>query len=126
MKRILVIEDNHDLRETIADLLREENFEVFSTGKGSLALELHAQNPFDLVITDIIMPDTEGIEIILTLKRNYPGVNIIAITGGGYLSSEIILEMTEQLGVNGSLKKPFDPDALLKIVYNTLKLQEEC
>ena len=70
----------------------------------------------DIVITDIIMPDKDGIEVILHLKKNYKKVRIIAISGGGRINAKDHLEIAGQLGVDATLTKPFSHEDIIRII----------
>jgi len=96
-------------------------FNVLTADDGKKGMTLFNKNQVDLVITDIVMPEKEGIEIILELKKLLPDIPIIAISGGGRLAPDGYLKTAEQLGANYTFKKPFDRDDLLVTVYEALK-----
>ena len=77
----------------------------------------------DVVLTDIIMPDKEGIEIILELKRNYPELKIVAISGRGKLNSKELLNLAKAFGADRTLPKPFGPKEMLEAVEHALALE---
>src|SRR5262249_25712910 len=85
MARILVIDDETQIRVLLQRVLESEGHEVFDTRDGREALTIAESQPLDLVITDIMMPDTDGIEVITTLRRSLPGIKILAISGGGLM-----------------------------------------
>ena len=74
-----------------------------------MALRCMAQQPADLVVTDMIMPEMEGVETILSLRRQYPGIRIIAISGGGRSSAETYLKIARLLGTQRVMTKPLGP-----------------
>lgn len=108
MPTILLIEDDTDLRRLLIKVLERENFKVLEAGNGLEAMHiLNLQTP-DLVVTDLIMPDQDGIGTINLLKKNHPGIKIIAISGGGRMLSEDYLKIAKMLGADHTFKKPFD------------------
>jgi CheY-like chemotaxis protein len=82
MARILVIDDERIIRTIVKHALEEDGHEVIEAGDGEEGIQLYRKNPTDLVVTDIIMPRKEGIETIKELRRNYPDIKIIAMSGG--------------------------------------------
>jgi CheY-like chemotaxis protein len=120
MKRILVIDDDVQVRELLRLVLEQAGYDVVEAGDGKEGVDLFHREPTDLVITDIIMPEKEGIETIRELQRGYPEVKIIAISGGGRLSAEDCLESAECFGVHLTLAKPFEREELLDAVQDVL------
>jgi DNA-binding response OmpR family regulator len=107
MKKILVIEDDRVLRETIREILTNENFEVYDAANGQEGLAMHRIFNFDLVITDILMPEMDGLEVIMMLKKTCPATKIIAMSGGGRVSAKDYLKVASEFGSNDTLLKPF-------------------
>jgi len=122
LTNILIIDDDIFLRELIKDILIDYPVNIFEAGNGDQGLELLKQEPIHLVITDIIMPEKEGLESIIEIIQKYPGIKILAISGGGSTGSEQYLEMASNLGAHATLAKPFDKDDLLEklneLTYN--------
>ncbi len=83
MALILVVDDKEPARFTLREILGEAGHEVVEAGDGKAALEQQRAHSIDLVVTDIIMPEQEDVETIIELKRDYPGLKIVAISGGG-------------------------------------------
>jgi CheY-like chemotaxis protein len=104
--RILLVEDDDNLRSALARLLVRTGYIVMEAGDGRVALLQMSQQPADLVITDMLMPVMEGAQTILALRRMYPGVKIIAISGGGICSAESCLAIARALGAQKVLTKP--------------------
>jgi DNA-binding response OmpR family regulator len=103
-------------------MLSSEKYDVMEAANGRDALFLlHEQNNFDLAITDILMPEKEGLETILELKRHHRHIRILAMSGGGLGSAQDYLIMAKELGADGTLKKPFIKDELLGAVENILR-----
>jgi DNA-binding response OmpR family regulator len=121
MNKILLIDDDNHFREMFSELLKRNNYEVIETNDGRNALPLYENNQPDLVITDIIMPDKEGIETILDLKKKHPSAKIIAISGGGRTNAMDNLRSARLLGANLSFEKPFDHTEILNSIEALLK-----
>jgi DNA-binding response OmpR family regulator len=115
-KRILVVDDNADLRSTIQALLQADGFEVAVAGNGEAALALHRSSPADVVITDLFMPDKDGIETILELKKLSPKVKIVAMSGWTSTQGSDYLQVAREIGAAVTLQKPFDPQELSRVV----------
>ena len=121
MPRILVIDDESLLRSTVCTILSREGFTVESAGDGDAGIASVHKNPPDVVITDIFMPNKDGIEIVMELKRCSPHIKIIAMTGGGEARMMEISHAAELLGADLVLRKPFDKSALLAALKEVLK-----
>ena len=120
MARILVIEDDEDFRGWLKTILEEVGHDITEAENGLDVTDMHTATPFDLIITDIIMPEKEGLETIKDLKREDPNVPIIAISTGGRFKSDANLRIAGQLGADHTIRKPIDPEQLLKIVDTCL------
>ncbi len=120
MKRILLIDDNEAFRRPLAEVLKRAGYEVHTAPEGATALKLFRQQPFDLVITDLIMPGMEGVETILELRRLAPAVKLIAMSGGGRLGPQDYLPIAKRLGANETLVKPFQAPVILGLVASLL------
>lgn len=108
MPTILLIDDDTDLRKMLAKVLERERYRVLEAGTGVEAMRvLQIQTP-DLVVTDLIMPDQDGIGTINQLKKDHPDIKIIAISGGGRMISQDYLNIARMLGAHHTFKKPFD------------------
>ncbi len=120
MKRILVIDDDIQVRQMLKQTLQRAGYEVVDAADGNEGIKLYRDEPTDLVITDIIMPDKEGIETIMELKRDFPDVRIIAISSGGRVVPGNYLEIARRLGVDRTFAKPFDRAELLEAIQQLL------
>lgn len=108
MTRVLVVEDDDLARETLLEALRRMNMEVRVAPDGETGLQMFEDQPAELVITDMVMPGLDGLDVIAQLRAKAPGVLIVAISGGGRLiDADNCLENAAQLGVDRVLRKPF-------------------
>jgi CheY-like chemotaxis protein len=122
MSRILIVEDTRLMRDSLVDVLSTAGHEVTTADNGAEACELIAGDAlFDVIITDIIMPEMDGIQAILEIQTMLPGARIIAISGGSArLEKAQGLETAKRLGAVAVLEKPFEVDALLAAVDKAL------
>ncbi|MFZ4437487.1 MAG: response regulator [Syntrophales bacterium] len=114
--RILVVDDNDQMREMLRLILETAGHEVLDAANGKIALHLLKTMTVDLVITDIIMPEMEGIELVMNIHKLYPRVKIIAISGGGKVDPNLCLGMAGKLGADRTLLKPFSKSTLISII----------
>ena len=121
--RILVIDDEEKIRELLCKVMNRAGFEVIEAENGRIGQRLFEENPTDLVITDLIMPEQEGIETIQALKSKYPSVKIIAISGGGRLEPAGYLSAAEGLGADRIFAKPFNINELTSAVNELLGIE---
>lgn len=121
MKKILVIEDNPIVRSTVGRILQAGGYEVISASDGLQGVAAFRKEQPDLVVTDIIMPEQEGIETIRQILSDRPNAKIIAISGGGRIGNTDFLQIARKVGASEVLPKPFDPDDLLQLVANCFK-----
>lgn len=121
MKKILIIDDDTHFREMFSLLLKRNNYIVIEAGDGRYAKELFIEHQPDLVITDIIMPDKEGIETILDLKKENKDIKIIAISGGGRINAMDNLRSARLLGASLTFEKPFENKEILNAIANLMK-----
>ena len=120
MPRILVIDDEPLIRSTVVTILNREGFSVEEASDGQAGIAMFHKSPPDLVITDIFMPNRDGIEIIMELKRSSPRTKIIAMTGGGQTRMMEIASAAKLLGADHILHKPFESESLLAAVNAAL------
>jgi DNA-binding response OmpR family regulator len=125
MARILVIDDEPSVRELLYAILIEEGYEVVEAADGKAGMRLFQESPADLVITDLIMPEKEGIETIMDLRRDFPDVKIIAMSGGGIIQAEDYLGMARGVGAHRGFEKPFGVSDMLKAVRELLNLSDD-
>jgi CheY-like chemotaxis protein len=118
--RILLIEDDPDALLAIEILLSHLGYAVETARNGREGLKMFRANAPDLVLTDIIMPEAEGIETIIAMRQLQPDTKIVAMSGGGPMNRESLLDMTVKLGATESLAKPFDDDQLAQVIERSL------
>lgn len=115
-RRVLVIDDEDLVRDTLRRALESAGIEVVLAANGREGLKAFLANPTEVVVTDILMPEKEGIETIIELKREHPNVKIVAISGGDRASNTDFLEMAGMLGADRIMQKPFRPKELLATI----------
>ncbi|MGI6638135.1 MAG: response regulator [Desulfobulbus sp.] len=106
--KILVIDDDAQIRLMLRDMFGWEGYEVLEAANGREGLLVQRQQAADLVITDLIMPEQEGLETITVLKSEFPDLKIIAVSGGGRVSADQYLPMAQEFGADMVFSKPFD------------------
>ena len=116
MHVILLVDDDGSLRSMLRRTLERAGYAVVEATNGRSALAALAHNTVDLVLTDVIMPDMEGIELILQLRKTRPELPVIAMSGGGVLPAGEYLQMALDMGAVSVLAKPFDSTAMLSAV----------
>lgn len=120
MARILIIDDDFQIREMLRFLFEEDGHEVLEAPEGEAAMRLHRQTPADLVITDILMPGKEGVQTIIEFRREFPEIKIIAISGGGTVGPDLYLDLAEKFGVHKAFSKPLEITKLVKAARELL------
>jgi CheY-like chemotaxis protein len=116
MARILIIDDEADLRTTLQDLLEHAGYEVVEVSDGRKGLQHYLGVSMDLMITDLLMPEQEGVETIRALRQINPQVKMIAMSGGGQTGRMDFLHVAAVLGAQRTLHKPFNRQTLLEVV----------
>ncbi|MCC6770799.1 MAG: response regulator [Gemmatimonadaceae bacterium] len=124
MTHILIIEDDQAMRDVMARALRQLGYEVDVAKDGAEGLALWDATRPDAVVTDVHMPNVDGIETILALRSRDPDVRIVAVSGGDSRASFLALDSASDLGATIVLSKPFGPDALASAVRSVLAPRE--
>jgi DNA-binding response OmpR family regulator len=119
--RILIIDDEAMIRDMLMEFLECEGYETVTACDGNDGLRLYRENPADLIITDLVMPEQEGIETIIELRRDFRDAKVIAMSGGGSFGSETYLQIAKTIGATGTLAKPFGRKELLELVQEILE-----
>ena len=120
MARIIVVDDDARLREATRDVLESEGHEVIEAKDGNAAVLAHRAQPADVIVCDMFMPRQDGIETILVLRREFPDVRIIAVSGGGYSGAIDVLTMARHMGASEVLSKPFSGVQLMAAIARLL------
>jgi CheY-like chemotaxis protein len=115
--RILVVDDDDAVRGLLGQTLSEAGYDVAAARDGREAMRMVANQSFDLVLTDLIMPDQEGIETIRKLQRDYPSIRVVAMSGA---VDAVYLRTAELLGADAALRKPIDSQELLRTIRELL------
>jgi CheY-like chemotaxis protein len=117
-RKILVVDDDPGVRDVIRSMLESAGYSVLAAENGKEAMKILRSTRVDLILTDLVMPEQEGIETIKTLRREYPDLKVIAMSGafgGDYL------RIASYLGAHATLPKPIQMRALLKLIEETLE-----
>jgi len=117
---ILIIDDEVQIRELLGQMLTREGYDVVHASDGKEGMKACREQSIDLIITDIIMPEKDGIEMILELRHDFPALKVIAISGGGRLGPDGYLEMARKLGAHRTFFKPFNRKEILDAVQELL------
>jgi CheY-like chemotaxis protein len=125
MAVILVVDDDTLIRTTIKKLLERAGHVVLEASNGIEAESVAATSGIDLLITDIIMPDKEGLMLVRDLKKRMPDLRIIAMSGGGRAGAFTLLDAASQFGAQTVLRKPFRAGELLKAIDTALRATRE-
>ncbi len=121
MARILIIDDESQIRSMLRLMLERVGYEVVEAPDGIEGIRQYREKPADLIITDLIMPNKDGIGMIIDLKKEFPKVKIIAMSGGGVNRPEGYLDGAKKLGANRTLTKPIYREQMLTAVKDILK-----
>lgn len=117
MPSVLVVDDEDQVRQLIRETLEQAGYDVQDARDGKEGLERYRTKPTDLVIMDILMPDQDGLESIMTLRREFPASRVIAMTGGSDMIGILnFLDVAKMLGARRTLQKPFEMKTLLDTV----------
>jgi CheY-like chemotaxis protein len=119
-KRILVLDDDRELRTTFSLLLSKDGYSVTHAYTGRDAIVLHQKEPYDMVIIELLLPENQGFETLTELRKLPSPPKTIATARPGWMPGDVYSKMARQLGVHGTLAKPFQPEQLLALVRNVL------
>ncbi len=121
MAPILIIDDDPQINHLLQDVLELEGYQVITAQRATEGLHHLETTTIDLVITDVIMPDKEGLETIREMRQRFPQTKILAISGGLTRSGVDVLEIAKRLGANSVLSKPFGVEDLIQSVRMLLE-----
>jgi CheY-like chemotaxis protein len=120
MARILIIDDDEQIRIILRNMLQRAGYEVVEAVNGKQGLRLYYEHPADMVITDILMPVMPGSRLISILRKDFPDLKVIAMSGGGRMyRSDSYLKLASELGAQRILEKPFFQTDLLEAIEET-------
>lgn len=122
---ILLIEDDKELRALIRDALTRKDFNVLEADNGKEALALFKAGITELVVTDLIMPEEDGLKVIMNIREKKPEIKVIAISGGGKAGPGSYLNLAKALGADAVFSKPFSINTLVEKVENLLFRAEQ-
>lgn len=124
MARILLVDDEAALRRLVRRILEPLGHTIFEAPHGRAGVMLMRQRLPDLLITDIVMPNMDGIEMIVEIRKEFPAVRILALSGGGVVQGSMAyLHAASTFGADATLGKPFLADKLIKVVDELLAPQ---
>ena len=101
--------------------LSAAGYEVSVARDGLEAVTVLSQRPYNLMLTDIIMPDRDGIETLMEVRRLWPRCKVVAMSGGGRVGAELFLSLAGELGADSTIRKPFKREAILDLIAGTLE-----
>lgn len=120
-KRILILDDDKENRAILGPLLAADGYHVVYANNGPEAVSLHQQDPFALVVIELLLPDNAGFEALAELRRSALPPKFVATAKSSWMPPEVYSKMAKQLGVHGTLAKPYLPDQLLAVIRNILE-----
>lgn len=118
--RALIVDDEEAIRFTLRSLLQEEGFDVVEATDGEQAIREIRAAAFDVVVLDVVMPNKGGIEVLMELKREFPKLPFVIVSGIAQLDSNPFRNLVGKLGVRHVLEKPIDKEALLQAVRRAI------
>ena len=116
MAKVLVIDDEKGVREMVRRMLESEHHTILEAADGIDGVKVFQEEQPDVVVTDIIMPNADGLEVIQRILKINPQAKIVAMSGGGRLADETYLKYARKFGAATVLSKPFPPDELLSLI----------
>jgi len=125
MSKILLIEDDATMGSMLSQLLSRNGYEITHVEDGEKGIAELKENQFDLIITDIVMPEKEGLETITEIRKSLKKMPIIAMSGGGKNPADTYLEFAKTLGADTTFTKPFDTKEFLHAIEKCLRSNKE-
>jgi DNA-binding response OmpR family regulator len=114
--RVLILDDNEDFARMLAMVLEAEGFAVITAANGAQALELMQRGAADVLLTDLFMPEKDGLEIICELRARHPQTRVLAMSGWDSRTGVDYLKVAREIGAAHTLRKPFDVADLLEVL----------
>ena len=118
--RILVVDDEKVHRDRLLAVLAKADHTTVEAGSGREAIEVLEREPIDLVVTDVVMPDMDGIELVRRIKRDFEGVESIVLSASDYSQDAVFLKMARKLGADAAFKKSVSPEEL-RLILDTFE-----
>jgi Response regulator containing CheY-like receiver, AAA-type ATPase, and DNA-binding domains len=115
-RSILVVDDEAELRDVVSRVLMDAGYRVTTAADGKEAIARIGGEAFDLILTDVIMPEKDGMQVITEARRKQPQVKIVAMSGGGHIPRDQYLRIASGLGAHAVLEKPFTSRELIDTV----------
>lgn len=115
-RSILVVDDEAELRDVVSRVLMDAGHRVTTAANGQEAIARVAQEEFDLVLTDVIMPERDGMQVITEVRKKQPRAKIVAMSGGGHIPRDQYLKIATGLGAHAILEKPFSNRELVDTI----------
>lgn len=116
MAKVLVIDDDPKVRSVVARFVELEGHTVVQAENGKEAIDQLQGDPADLVISDIFMPEMDGIEVLIQLREHFPDAKLVAMSGGGAIAASHVLKTAKVLGAVAVLEKPFDLEDIRELL----------
>ncbi len=120
MAELLLVDDNVQLRELLAEALADAGHQVIQAGDGRTAIRLLRERTFAAVVSDMIMPEADGAEVMAAMRGQQPRPRLVIISGGGSIEPMRYLQMARVLGADEVLQKPFPPSQLIELLARLL------
>ena len=114
---VLLIDDEPMVRKIVRKMLERQGHTVVEAENGRIGLAELQKRPFDLVVTDIVMPEVEGLEVLMSVRQHHPSLPVVVMSGTGHALALKSLELASKLGATAVLQKPFASDALAQAIY---------
>ena len=114
-KRILIVDDSEIERMVLSEILTQAGYEVVEAENGQVAIDTYRASPADLIITDIMMPEKNGIQMMIELDREFPDAKVVAASTGGDYGPQINYDMAARMGAH-TVPKPYQPEEVLAVV----------
>lgn len=113
---VMIVDDDPAITQTCQEYLVDKGYEVLVARNGRQAFKQLSEHKVDSVLLDILMPEKDGIETLLEMRKYHPGLKIYAMSGGGRVGVEYVLHAAGKLGADAVLKKPFSLDKLIEVL----------
>ena len=120
MKTLMVVDDDQQVREMLTLMLRQAGYDVVAVDDGAHVLAALGEHPADLVLIDILMPEKEGLGTIREVRAAFPGIRVVAMSGGGVIAADLYLELAKRMGADRTIAKPCERAELLGLIGELL------